>query len=178
MDTQNYILDAKELQKLPTVLYCTYCILNSHQIDTICVFLFLIKVPFLAVARALGDLWSYNAKDDIYVVSPDPDLHVYDLNVLKDRCLILGTDGVWNVVSPEMAVQSVSEAERNNEKHMIDPHGGHTWVNPSKKLVDFAIDRWNVNNLRADNTSVVTVMLDPPGPPRAQVHMYSLYITT
>ena len=30
MDTQNYILDAKELQKLPTVLYCTYCILNSH----------------------------------------------------------------------------------------------------------------------------------------------------
>ena len=37
----------------------------------------------MAVARALGDLWSYNAKDDIYVVSPDPDLHVYDLNILK-----------------------------------------------------------------------------------------------
>merc|ERR1712066_1056462 len=67
------------------------------------------------------------------------------------------------------AVQSVFEAERNNEKHMIDPHGGHTWVNPSKKLVDLAIDRWNSCNLRADNTSVVTVMLDPPGPPRAQV---------
>ena len=129
----------------------------------------------MAVARALGDLWSYNAKDDIYVVSPDPDLHVYDLNVLKDRCLILGTDGVWNVVSPEMAVQSVSEAERNNEKHMIDPHGGHTWVNPSKKLVDLAIDRWNYNNLRADNTSVVTVMLDPPGPPRAQV-LYNIFL--
>ena len=127
------------------------------------------EVPFLAVARALGDLWSYNAKDDIYVVSPDPDLHVYDLNILKDRCLILGTDGVWNVVSPDMAVQSVFEAERNNEKHMIDPHAGHTWINPSKKLVDSAIDRWNACNLRADNTSVVTVMLDPPGPPRAQV---------
>ena len=27
------------------------------------------EVPFLAVARALGDLWSYNAKNDIYVVS-------------------------------------------------------------------------------------------------------------
>ena len=102
-------------------------------------------------------------------MSPDPDLHVYDLNILKDRCLILGTDGVWNVVSPEMAVQSVFEAERNNEQHMIDPQGGHTWVNPSKKLVDLSIDRWNTCNLRADNTSVVTVMLDPPGPPRAQV---------
>ena len=65
------------------------------------------EVPFLAVARALGDLWSYNAKDDIYVVSPDPDLHVYDLSTLKDRCLILATDGVWNVVNPTMAVTSI-----------------------------------------------------------------------
>ena len=30
--------------------------------------------------------------------------------------------------------------------------------------------RWMANNLRADNTSIVTVMLDPPGPPRAQVN--------
>ena len=60
-------------------------------------------------------------------------------------------------------------AERNNEEHMLDPQGGHTWINPSKKLVDLAIDRWTSCNLRADNTSVVTVMLDPPGPPRAQV---------
>ena len=52
---------------------------------------------------------------------------------------------------------------------MLDPQGGHTWINPSKKLVDLAIDRWTSCNLRADNTSVVTVMLDPPGPPRAQV---------
>ena len=115
------------------------------------------EVPFLAVARALGDLWSYNAKDDIYVVSPDPDLHVYDLNILKDRCLILGTDGVWNVVNPEMAVQSVFEAERNNEEHMIDPNGGHTWINPSKKLVDLAINRWTTCNLRAGN--LLTLLL-------------------
>ena len=47
--------------------------------------------------------------------------------------------------------------------------GGHTWLNPSKRLVDTALDRWNMCKLRADNTSIVTVMLDPPGPPRAQV---------
>jgi len=127
------------------------------------------EVPFLAVARALGDLWSYNSKEDVYVVSPDPDLHVYDLNILKDRCLVLFTDGISNVVNPEMAVHSVFEAERNNEQHMIDPNAGHTWINPSKKLVDLAINRWTSCNLRADNSSVVTVMLDPPGPPRAQV---------
>merc|ERR1711899_641924 len=103
------------------------------------------EVPFLAVARA------------------------FDLNVLKDRYLVLATDGAWNVLSPEMAIEEVFASERNNEKHMIDPQGGHTWVNPSKRLVDIALERWNSFKLRADNTSIVTVMLDPPGPPRAQV---------
>ena len=127
------------------------------------------EVPFLAVARALGDLWSYNSEKDMYIVSPEPDLHVFDINVLKDRCLVLATDGAWNVLSPEMAIEEVFASERNNEKHMIDPQGGHTWVNPSKRLVDIALERWNSFKLRADNTSIVTVMLDPPGPPRAQV---------
>ena len=36
-------------------------------------------------------------------------------------------------------------------------------------MVDIALDRWKSFKLRADNTSIVTVMLDPPGPPRAQV---------
>ncbi len=49
---------------------------RSTQID---------EVPFLAVARSLGDLWSYNAKEDVFVVSPDPDLHVHTIDVLKDR---------------------------------------------------------------------------------------------
>lgn len=29
--------------------------------------------------------------------------------------------------------------------------------------------RWHATKMRADNTSAVTLMLDPPGPPRAQV---------
>jgi len=127
------------------------------------------EIPFLAVGRALGDLWSYNQKKDVFVVSPDPDLHVYPIDITTNRCLILGTDGCWNVLSPEITVSAVGQAEKNNEKHMIDPTGGHTWINPSKKLVDMGVDRWKQCKLRADNTSVVVVMLDPPGPPRAQV---------
>ena len=53
--------------------------------------------------------------------------------------------------------------------YFVYSKGGHTWINPSKRLVDLALDRWNMCRLRADNTSIVTVMLDPPGPPRAQV---------
>jgi len=127
------------------------------------------EIPFLAVGRALGDLWSYNSKKDVFVVSPEPDLHVYPIDINTNRCLILGTDGCWNVLSPEITVSAVGQAEKNNEKHMIDPQGGHTWVNPSKKLVDMGVERWKQCKLRADNTSVVVVMLDPPGPPRAQV---------
>ena len=43
------------------------------------------EVPFLAVARALGDLWSYNSKKDVFVVSPEPDLHVYSIDISKHR---------------------------------------------------------------------------------------------
>lgn len=43
------------------------------------------------------------------------------------------------------------------------------WINPSKSLVDRALYRWSMTRLRADNTSVVTLMLDPPTPTRAEV---------
>ena len=136
------------------------------------------EIPFLAVARSLGDLWSYNSEEDVFVVSPEPDTYVYPIDIEKNRCLILGTDGAWNMLTGDQAVAHVCHAERSNEQHMLYPHGnvmngsnltsGRQWINPSKYLVDRAIERWNGNNLRADNTSIVTVMLDPPGPPRAQ----------
>lgn len=43
------------------------------------------------------------------------------------------------------------------------------WINPSKCLVDKALERWSTTKMRADNTSVVIIMLDPPGPPKREV---------
>jgi len=116
-----------------------------------------------------GDLWSYNWEKDVFVVSPEPDTHCHDIDISKHRCLILGTDGCWNMLNAKTAVDEVCSVEKSNEQHMLNPQCGKQWINPSKRLVDCAIDKWNCNQLRADNTSVVTVMLDPPGPPRAQV---------
>ena len=128
------------------------------------------EIPFLAVARSLGDLWSYNSEEDVFVVSPEPDIRVYPVDITRHRCLVLATDGCWNMLTPQNAISSVCAAEKTNEQHMLAPVEGRTgWINPSKQLVDCAVDRWNGSKLRADNTSVVTVMLDPPGPPRAQV---------
>ncbi|CAK1589910.1 unnamed protein product [Parnassius mnemosyne] len=129
------------------------------------------EIPFLAVARSLGDLWSYNPQNDEFVVSPDPDVGVLNIDPSKFRCLIFGTDGLWNMISPEGAVSLVQATERHNEAALVGGNGSQPrdWLNPSKSLVDHALERWSNTRMRADNTSVVTLMLDPPGPPRATV---------
>nr|XP_012138882.1 PREDICTED: uncharacterized protein LOC100877954 isoform X1 [Megachile rotundata] len=135
------------------------------------------EIPFLAVARSLGDLWSYNSELDTFVVSPEPDVNVVAIDVESHRCLIFGTDGLWNMLTPQAAVAIVQAADRHNEKHLIasqqtcngQADNVQLWINPSKSLVDRALERWSSKRLRADNTSVVTLMLDPPGPSRSEV---------
>ncbi|XP_022909571.1 protein phosphatase 1D isoform X2 [Onthophagus taurus] len=127
------------------------------------------EIPFLAVARSLGDLWSYNSELDAFVVSPDPDCSVIPIDTNCFRCLIFGTDGLFNMLSPQRAVSIVQQAERHNEESTLSGQAKVSWVNPSKCLVEKALDMWSNTKIRADNTSVVTLMLDPPGPPRAEV---------
>lgn len=43
------------------------------------------------------------------------------------------------------------------------------WINPSKNLVDKALERWSTKKMRADNTSVCIIMFDPPGPPKRDI---------
>ncbi|KAG8039649.1 hypothetical protein G9C98_000378 [Cotesia typhae] len=126
-----------------------------------------------------GDLWSYNSELDTFVVSPEPDVKVIKVDVKSYRCLIFGTDGLWNMLTPQAAVAIVQAAERHNEKHFIASQQtgnlfqgeSQMWINPSKSLVDRALERWSSTRLRADNTSVVTLMIDPPGPSRCEVLM-------
>ncbi|ELU09343.1 hypothetical protein CAPTEDRAFT_89262 [Capitella teleta] len=71
-------------------------------------------IPFLAVARALGDLWSYNPDQDVFVVSPDPDTAVYDLDLVRHRSIILASDGLWNMVRPLEAILKVEATTHIN----------------------------------------------------------------
>ncbi|XP_058129590.1 uncharacterized protein LOC131272004 [Anopheles coustani] len=125
------------------------------------------EIPFLAVARSLGDLWSYNSAVDEFIVSPMPDVSVIEIDPKKFRCLIFGTDGLWNVISPKSAVEIVRNTEMENIRIALE--GGSEWKNPSKLLVNEALERWSRSNMKADNTSVVIIMLDPPGPPKRDV---------
>ncbi|XP_016993372.2 uncharacterized protein Pp2C1 [Drosophila takahashii] len=113
-------------------------------------------IPFLAVARSLGDLWSYNSRFKEFVVSPDPDVKVVKIDPSTFRCLIFGTDGLWNVVTAQEAVDSV------RKEHLIgEILNEQDVMNPSKALVDQALKTWAAKKMRADNTSVVTVILSP-----------------
>lgn len=59
--------------------------------------------------------------------------------------------------------------ERNNHRQGHD----RDWTNPSKCLVDKALEQWSTTRMRADNTSVVIVVIDPPGPPKRDVQRTS-----
>uniref|UniRef100_A0A8D8LI80 Protein phosphatase 1D n=1 Tax=Cacopsylla melanoneura TaxID=428564 RepID=A0A8D8LI80_9HEMI len=121
------------------------------------------EIPFLAVARSLGDFWSYNSELDKFVVSPEPDVGVIEMDTAQHKCLIFGTDGLWNMLSAQDAVDIVHFTEMRNEQ--TDAGQTNNWINPSKCLVDEAIEKWKDSRTRADNTSVVTLLIDPPGPP-------------
>ena len=76
---------------------------------------------------SIGDLWSYNYLKEEFVVSPEPDVSVVKLDPVKDKCLVIGSDGLWNMMSAEESVNMVFDLEYHFELKVInDPVG---WEN-------------------------------------------------
>lgn len=65
--------------------------------------LFLKKV-ILSSYLLKGDLWSYDFYSGEFVVSPEPDTTVMTLDPKRHRYIILGSDGLWNMMPPKNAV--------------------------------------------------------------------------
>ena len=110
-------------------------------------------VPFLSVARSLGDLWSYTDEHDDYFVSPVPDVCEYKLDIHRDRFMILASDGLWNVMSHQDVVDFVHEFRQEELKKK-------PLVRSSKvahALIEEALQRWNKKCWSADNISVMIV---------------------
>lgn len=128
------------------------------------------KIPFLAVARSLGDLWSFNSAHGDFIISPLPDVSVHSLLPKNDKCLILGSDGLWNMLTPLEAVMVVVENERKFDQLVVnDIFSPLTyWNNPAEHLVNYALQKWNERMLKADNTTCVIVMIDTMGPSKLE----------
>jgi protein phosphatase 1D len=77
------------------------------------------QIPFLAVSRALGDLWSLNNQTNLYSVSPEPELTVIEIDPNRHRCLILASDGLWNMITPEVAVEIVRNCDVKTEEMIL-----------------------------------------------------------
>nr|AAH72934.1 MGC80458 protein [Xenopus laevis] len=112
------------------------------------------QIPFLAVARALGDLWSYDFYSGEFVVSPEPDTSVHTIDPQKHKFIIIGSDGLWNMVSAQDAISMCQEQERA----CVTGDHGQTCA---KMLVSRALTQWRQRMLRADNTSVVVISISP-----------------
>lgn len=62
-------------------------------------------------------MWSFNSASNQFVVSPEPDVNTMTIDVARHRCLILGTDGLWNMIPPQRAVEVVQHIDRQNKTH-------------------------------------------------------------
>ena len=112
-------------------------------------------IPFLNIAHSLGDLWSYNPEHNSYHVSPIPDVTEYVLSS-RDQFLIIASDGLWNVIRPQEAVDFIhsfreDEVGRGERRE-------HSMVTDA--LLKECLRRWNLQApWRADNISVMVVFL-------------------
>ncbi|KAM9333746.1 protein phosphatase 1D-like isoform 1-T2 [Pholidichthys leucotaenia] len=115
------------------------------------------QIPFLAVARSLGDLWSYDFYSGEFVVSPEPDTTVMTLDPKRHRYIILGSDGLWNMMPPKNAVNMCYSHDK-----MVGPKG----MSCARRLGCTALLFWKERMLRADNTTVIVLALqERKGPP-------------
>nr|CAD2155330.1 unnamed protein product [Meloidogyne enterolobii] len=105
-------------------------------------------IPFLAVARSLGDFWSLNPDNNQFVVSPEPDVDVFRLKS-SDNFLVLCSDGLTNVVTFRSIVQILHDIDKRNQSRSI---------NYSHYLLQNALSKWG--GLRADNISIVCIKLN------------------
>ena len=138
---------------------------NKQTIDTNSGLMHYEEIPLLTLARSLGDFWSYNSQSGQFIVSPNPDVHVYELDMTTDRCIILASKGLWLHDYEEMVVHRVNRVEKENAQ----PNS--TWVNPSKELCRLYLQLCLLVRERADNISVITVSL-------SQVSAHSVDTTT
>lgn len=63
----------------------------------------------------VGDLWSYNRETKQFIVSPEPDVAAYDLSE-RNMCVVLGSDGLTNVLKPQQIIDIVMHYESSRDK--------------------------------------------------------------
>ena len=112
------------------------------------------RKPKLNMTRSLGDLWSIT-EDKKYLISPIPDVCVHYHDFSKDKFIIMGTDGLWDVIAPQEGVEMLHrffDGDHMNEDKLDQA---------PKILMNEALERWRKRHQIADNISVVIASFQP-----------------
>ncbi|XP_073157763.1 probable protein phosphatase 2C 47 [Henckelia pumila] len=107
----------------------------------------------LSVARALGDWHMKGAKGTKCPLSSEPEIQEVNLTE-EDEFLIIGCDGLWDVMSSQYAVTVVRKA--------LMMHN-----DPGKCSRELVCEALNRNT--CDNLTVVVVCFSPDPPPRIEI---------
>ena len=110
------------------------------------------SIPFLSVSRSLGDFWSFNPRTNSFTVSPKPDVHVHPLNPKVQRFIVIASDGLWNVMTPDEVVQFIWDYE-------CDKDTCHQPRDVVRATINEALRRWERKHLPADNIAVLIAFL-------------------
>lgn len=97
-------------------------------------------IPGLAMSRSLGDVVAHSAG-----VISDPEFTEYELNPETDRFLVVATDGLWEFVDNQQAVELVDE--------QVGP------TDAVDVLVTEAATRWMQEEQVIDDTTIIVACL-------------------
>lgn len=106
----------------------------------------------LNLSRAIGDFeYKQNKalKAEEQMITSDPDVQTHELNLSKDKFIIMGCDGVWEIHSGEQICQSVAEQLESGEKVMSKIVG---------KILDDGLAQDTSSGFGCDNMSGVLIV--------------------
>jgi serine/threonine protein phosphatase PrpC len=98
------------------------------------------RIGGMSVSRSFGDL------DNKYICqTPD----VFDYNISGDKFIIMGCDGVWDVLSNQDAVDFVMDKynDLKNSGKSLSYMKGRSENNIAQKLADYAIEKGSLDNI-------------------------------
>ena len=102
-------------------------------------------IPLLNMTRSLGDFWSCTDDND-YLISPVPDVYVHYFNFKTDKFLILGSDGLWDVMKPQEVVEelhAICTTEFVSDRIEIYRQGAHLLIEKALDPVSTVVTNWN-----------------------------------
>ena len=114
-------------------------------------------IPFLSVARSLGDFWSFNSRSGEYAVSPVPHIYDFPLDLTVQKFIVVASDGLWNVMTPSDVVNFIYDYDNENDK-------SHQPKDVVSALIQEALSRWERRKLQADNIAVLVAYLSEEEP--------------